>query len=109
MQCRIGSIGQCPTFGRPVVRRTPHGIVVKSCEGKNHPINPSIRKEEAKVVDTADVSAQEKPQVAYCRCWRSGTFPLCDGTMWYSLVRELFVYVSKDRGMVVQCRCSHEA
>lgn len=42
-------------------------------------INPSIRKDEAKVVDTADASAQDKPQVAYCRCWRSGTFPMCDG------------------------------
>ena len=53
---------------------------VYSCEGKNHPINPSIRKDEAKVVDTVDVSQQEKNQVAYCRCWRSGTFPMCDGT-----------------------------
>lgn len=42
-------------------------------------INPDIRKDEAKVVDTADVSTQEKPQVAYCRCWRSSTFPMCDG------------------------------
>lgn len=76
----------------------------------------SIRKDEPKVVDTADTTAQDKPQgtcvvvvvppttlaheltkslthfpyphhhqhhhhrpVAYCRCWRSGTFPLCDG------------------------------
>lgn len=45
------------------------------------PINPGIKKDEAKVVDTADVSAQEKPQVAYCRCWRSKTFPLCDGAL----------------------------
>ena len=43
-------------------------------------INPDIRKEEKKVVDVADVSAQEKPQVAYCRCWKSGTFPQCDGS-----------------------------
>eukprot|EP00890_Picochlorum_soloecismus_P001408 jgi/Picsp_1/2268/NSC_05732-R1_protein len=42
-------------------------------------INPDIRKDEVKVVDTADVSTQEKPQVAYCRCWRSSTFPKCDG------------------------------
>lgn len=75
-------IGTRHTFGGRVVprRSTPH-VAVKSCEGKNHPINPSIRKDEAKVVDTVDVSAQEKPQVAYCRCWRSGTFPMCDGML----------------------------
>jgi CDGSH-type Zn-finger protein len=21
----------------------------------------------------------DKPMVAYCRCWKSGTFPLCNG------------------------------
>lgn len=42
-------------------------------------INPDIKKDNPKVVDIADVSQQEKPQVAYCRCWRSKTFPLCDG------------------------------
>lgn len=41
------------------------------------PINPSIRKDEAKVVDKVDVSGEDKPQV-FCRCWRSGTFPMCD-------------------------------
>lgn len=33
-----------------------------------------------KVVDS--VSPKDlggKPQVAYCRCWRSATFPLCNG------------------------------
>jgi CDGSH-type Zn-finger protein len=77
MQCK-SVLGTRQTFGMVVPRRAQR-VAVKSCEGKNHPINPSIRKDEAKVVDTADVSAQEKPQVAYCRCWRSGTFPLCDG------------------------------
>jgi CDGSH-type Zn-finger protein len=78
MQCK-SVLGTRQTFGMVVPRRAQR-VAVKSCEGKNHPINPSIRKDEAKVVDTADVSAQEKPQVAYCRCWRSGTFPLCDGS-----------------------------
>ena len=41
------------------------------------PININIRKDEAKVVDKVDVSGEDKPQV-FCRCWRSGTFPLCD-------------------------------
>ncbi|KAJ0974588.1 hypothetical protein J5N97_016553 [Dioscorea zingiberensis] len=43
-------------------------------------INPQIRKDEAKVVDSVLVSDLSKPLTAYCRCWRSGTFPLCDGS-----------------------------
>ncbi|CAK9198419.1 unnamed protein product [Sphagnum troendelagicum] len=43
-------------------------------------LNPSIAKDSPKVVDTVEVSGLEKPVTAYCRCWRSGTFPLCDGT-----------------------------
>lgn len=81
----------------------------------NQPINPVIRKEEAKVVDSVLVAELSKPLTAYCRwfesqwelrsvfsvfddpmfllfsilllcwwygyrCWRSGTFPLCDGS-----------------------------
>ncbi|KAI3918128.1 hypothetical protein MKX01_041448 [Papaver californicum] len=42
-------------------------------------INPEIRKTEDKVVDSVVVSELSKPLTAYCRCWRSGTFPLCDG------------------------------
>ncbi|KAJ3680067.1 hypothetical protein LUZ60_016345 [Juncus effusus] len=43
-------------------------------------INPEIRKDEAKVVDSVVVGELAKPLTAYCRCWRSGTFPLCDGS-----------------------------
>ncbi|ONK56270.1 uncharacterized protein A4U43_C10F5870 [Asparagus officinalis] len=43
-------------------------------------INPEIRKDEAKVVDNVLVAELAKPLTAYCRCWRSGTFPLCDGS-----------------------------
>ncbi|CAM6084887.1 unnamed protein product [Calypogeia fissa] len=43
-------------------------------------LNPGIKKEVDKVVDTVEVSGLSKPMTAYCRCWRSGTFPLCDGT-----------------------------
>lgn len=43
-------------------------------------INTNIRKTEAKVVDFVVASKLEKPQVAYCRCWKSRTFPLCDGS-----------------------------
>ncbi|XP_010933920.1 CDGSH iron-sulfur domain-containing protein NEET [Elaeis guineensis] len=43
-------------------------------------INPEIRKVEEKVVDSVAVAELSKPVTAYCRCWRSGTFPLCDGS-----------------------------
>ncbi|KAL9237249.1 hypothetical protein vseg_011823 [Gypsophila vaccaria] len=42
-------------------------------------INPEIRKTEDKVVDSVVVTELSKNITAYCRCWRSGTFPLCDG------------------------------
>ncbi|KAL5728236.1 hypothetical protein ACHQM5_001348 [Ranunculus cassubicifolius] len=47
---------------------------------KAEAINPQIRKDEAKVVDFVVASELAKPLTAYCRCWRSGTFPLCDGS-----------------------------
>ncbi|CAA6656255.1 unnamed protein product [Spirodela intermedia] len=56
--------------------RRGSAVVAPRAEG----INPSIRKEETKVVDTVQVAELAKPLTAYCRCWRSGTFPLCDGT-----------------------------
>ncbi|XP_057798442.1 CDGSH iron-sulfur domain-containing protein NEET [Salvia miltiorrhiza] len=43
-------------------------------------INPDIRKTEEKVVDSVLLTEIAKPVTAYCRCWRSGTFPLCDGS-----------------------------
>ncbi|XP_073035027.1 CDGSH iron-sulfur domain-containing protein NEET-like [Primulina eburnea] len=43
-------------------------------------VNPDIRKTEDKVVDSILVTDLSKPVTAYCRCWRSKTFPLCDGT-----------------------------
>ncbi|KAK6926341.1 Iron-binding zinc finger, CDGSH type [Dillenia turbinata] len=43
-------------------------------------INPEIRKSEEEVVDSVIVTELSKPLTAYCRCWRSGTFPLCDGS-----------------------------
>ncbi|KAM0069197.1 putative iron-binding zinc finger, CDGSH type, mitoNEET, CDGSH iron-sulfur domain-containing protein [Helianthus debilis subsp. tardiflorus] len=52
-------------------------MVVVRAEGGT--INPEIRKTEEKVVDAVVVTELAKPLTAYCRCWRSGTFPLCDG------------------------------
>ncbi|KAL6008011.1 hypothetical protein ACLOJK_033516 [Asimina triloba] len=57
-------------------RQTRVGVVRLRAEA----INPSIRKEEVKVVDSVVVTELQKPLTAYCRCWRSGTFPLCDGS-----------------------------
>eukprot|EP00262_Sarcandra_glabra_P015581 TRINITY_DN4831_c0_g1_i1.p1 TRINITY_DN4831_c0_g1~~TRINITY_DN4831_c0_g1_i1.p1 ORF type:complete len:106 (-),score=7.19 TRINITY_DN4831_c0_g1_i1:29-346(-) len=47
---------------------------------KAEAINPEIRKSEDKVVDSVVVTELSKPLTAYCRCWRSKTFPLCDGS-----------------------------
>ncbi|KAF3340183.1 CDGSH iron-sulfur domain-containing protein NEET [Carex littledalei] len=58
-------------------QKTRRGSVSVRAEGG---INPQIRKDETKVVDSVVVAELEKPLTAYCRCWRSGTFPLCDGT-----------------------------
>nr|GEV29482.1 CDGSH iron-sulfur domain-containing protein NEET [Tanacetum cinerariifolium] len=54
-------------------------MVVVRAEGGGG-INPDIRKTEDKVVDAVVVTELAKPLTAYCRCWRSGTFPLCDGS-----------------------------
>ncbi|KAL2527118.1 CDGSH iron-sulfur domain-containing protein NEET [Abeliophyllum distichum] len=60
----------------PVAARPRQTVVVKAAEA----INPDIRKTEEKVVDAVVVTELAKPLTAYCRCWRSGTFPLCDGS-----------------------------
>ncbi|XP_055828758.1 CDGSH iron-sulfur domain-containing protein NEET [Solanum dulcamara] len=55
---------------------SPRRVVVVRAEA----INPDIKKDEPKVVDSVLVTELSKPLTAYCRCWRSGTFPLCDGS-----------------------------
>lgn len=42
------------------------------------PVNPSIKKESPKVVDGFDIEELGE-STAFCRCWRSSKFPLCDG------------------------------
>ncbi|OWM75665.1 hypothetical protein CDL15_Pgr021830 [Punica granatum] len=59
-------------------RARPRRSVVVRAEAAGT-INTAIRKEEDKVVDSVVVTELSKPLTAYCRCWRSGTFPLCDG------------------------------
>ncbi|XP_059168405.1 CDGSH iron-sulfur domain-containing protein 2 homolog [Physella acuta] len=51
---------------------------------KNLPINPSIRKNEAKVSDVFDIEDLLKTiepggKISLCRCWRSKKWPYCDG------------------------------
>lgn len=41
-------------------------------------INPGIKKDQPKVVDTVDVEDLGNKAV-FCRCWRSKKFPYCDG------------------------------
>ncbi|KAL5570096.1 hypothetical protein UlMin_026671 [Ulmus minor] len=52
-------------------------VVVKA---EAQPINPDIRKTEEKVVDSVVVTELSKNLTPYCRCWRSATFPLCNGS-----------------------------
>jgi len=42
-------------------------------------INESIDKENPKVVNILKVSEIEGKKGVFCRCWKSGTFPLCNG------------------------------
>ncbi|KAI4351886.1 hypothetical protein L6164_006191 [Bauhinia variegata] len=73
---RASHFNSC-SFGGVDVRR-PRRMVLVKAEAAG--INPDIRKNEDKVVDSVVVAELAKPLTAYCRCWRSGTFPLCDGS-----------------------------
>mmetsp|Transcript_19951 Transcript_19951/g.29993 ORF Transcript_19951/g.29993 Transcript_19951/m.29993 type:complete len:106 (-) Transcript_19951:252-569(-) len=57
-----------------------------SSKSKGQVVNLEIQKDQAKVAtmcplkDIEDtVTASDKGVAVYCRCWRSKTFPLCDG------------------------------
>jgi len=43
-------------------------------------INESIDKENPKVVNMLKVSEMKGKKAVMCRCWKSGTFPNCDGS-----------------------------
>ena len=58
----------------PVVHRM---VLHTGWKLKDTPINPDIRKSEEKAVDKIDL---DKGKCVLCRCWRSGTFPNCDGS-----------------------------
>ncbi|XP_005112503.1 CDGSH iron-sulfur domain-containing protein 2 homolog B [Aplysia californica] len=42
-------------------------------------VNPGIEKNEQKVVNSMDIE-DIGDSIAFCRCWRSKKFPLCDGS-----------------------------
>ncbi|XP_071707512.1 CDGSH iron-sulfur domain-containing protein NEET-like [Rutidosis leptorrhynchoides] len=78
----LSSPPQRATVGGGIATRVNHSsrrMVAVRAEGGGG-INPEIRKTEDKVVDSVVVTELAKPLTAYCRCWRSGTFPLCDGS-----------------------------
>ncbi|PHT87085.1 CDGSH iron-sulfur domain-containing protein NEET [Capsicum annuum] len=62
-------------------RARPRRMVVRA-----EAVNPDIRKDEEKVVNSLNlllltaVDSFSKWEIFTQRCWRSGTFPLCDGS-----------------------------
>ena len=49
--------------------------------GQTH-INHAIRKEDKvvkEIIGISEVFKGDKKMVAFCRCWKSAKFPLCDG------------------------------
>ncbi|KAJ1290842.1 hypothetical protein BS78_02G273600 [Paspalum vaginatum] len=75
--CRL--VVPAPPAARAPTRPRRGRVAVRAEAAAGGGINPAIRKEEDKVVDTVLTGELAKPLTAYCRCWRSGTFPLCDG------------------------------
>lgn len=59
--------------------------VVEVVQTNKRVVNLSIKKSEAKVVDKVDCGEIENlaefrnGKLTMCRCWRSKTFPYCDG------------------------------
>jgi len=43
-------------------------------------INFKVKKDNPKVVDLVEIEDLAEEKIAYCRCWKSSKFPLCDGT-----------------------------
>lgn len=69
-----GAIGATVHFGiLPLLEKDP----------KDGQINKDIMKEKPKVVEVVnveDIPFKEKDRVCYCRCWRSKSWPYCDGS-----------------------------
>uniref|UniRef100_A0A803M5E7 Integrase catalytic domain-containing protein n=1 Tax=Chenopodium quinoa TaxID=63459 RepID=A0A803M5E7_CHEQI len=52
----------------------------RSVRVRRSAISDDFEKTEEKVVDSVVATELSKNITPYCRCWRSGTFPLCDGS-----------------------------
>uniref|UniRef100_A0ABK0LTC3 CDGSH iron-sulfur domain-containing protein 2 n=1 Tax=Rattus norvegicus TaxID=10116 RepID=A0ABK0LTC3_RAT len=52
----------------------------KKKQQKDSLINLKIQKENPKVVNEINIEDLNLTKAAYCRCWRSKTFPACDGS-----------------------------
>uniref|UniRef100_K7FIZ5 CDGSH iron sulfur domain 2 n=1 Tax=Pelodiscus sinensis TaxID=13735 RepID=K7FIZ5_PELSI len=52
----------------------------KKKQQKDSLINLKIQKENPKVVNEINIEDLCLAKAAYCRCWRSKTFPVCDGS-----------------------------
>jgi CDGSH-type Zn-finger protein len=67
----------CP----PVASARPTAVVSRTTTSRlylDSRINEKIDLESAKVATMETLSVPSKK--VFCRCWQSGTFPLCDGT-----------------------------
>ncbi|KAG1678258.1 hypothetical protein FOA52_013878 [Chlamydomonas sp. UWO 241] len=67
------------TAVRPVAGSRPARSATFVVRAEGSPINPSIRKSEEKVVDFLKVE-DIKGKAVMCRCWKSATFPNCNGS-----------------------------
>ncbi|KAL3917333.1 MAG: hypothetical protein SGPRY_006446 [Prymnesium sp.] len=66
--------------GLVLQQRLPTSSIVRSHSiSMAAQINEKIDKENPKVVTMVKSSEIEGAKGVYCRCWKSGTFPLCDG------------------------------
>ncbi|CAN2388935.1 Iron-containing outer mitochondrial membrane protein N-terminus [Pristimantis euphronides] len=55
-------------------------FLLKKKTQKDCLINLKIQKENPKVVNEINIEDLHIAKAAYCRCWRSKTFPVCDGS-----------------------------
>lgn len=77
-------------------------------------VNLSIKKSEAKIVDKVDCGEIENlaefqnGKLVMCRCWRSKTFPYCDGRI-CDLSRHLFSALKCQYYMIVLHSCAQSS
>ena len=58
--------------------QTKKQVRAESASAAGH-LNPSIKKDVEKVVDTIKIGEVPGAKGVFCRCWRSAKFPYCDG------------------------------